>query len=145
MGYRSTAGPNGVDSVNSRRGVVEQSPALVQGVASGDAFEGVPDRRVGVHSLLDGKVAFEHAALNTEFFYAKFEIGRHHFGELVRSRRVCALVPIETRALGAESAQFDDGVWAFSQHRDPPAPRSEERRVGKECSSPCRSRWSPYH
>ena len=25
------------------------------------------------------------------------------------------------------------------------ADRSEERRVGKECSSPCRSRWSPYH
>ena len=30
-----------------------------------------------------------------------------------------------------------------------PAPstggRSEERRVGKECPSLCRSRWSPYH
>src|SRR3546814_12565663 len=30
-----------------------------------------------------------------------------------------------------------------------PAPialsRSEERRVGKECVSTCRSRWSPYH
>src|SRR3546814_20235542 len=24
-------------------------------------------------------------------------------------------------------------------------PRSEERRVGKECVSTCRSRWSPYH
>ena len=24
-------------------------------------------------------------------------------------------------------------------------PRSEERRVGKECRMPCRSRWSPYH
>ena len=23
--------------------------------------------------------------------------------------------------------------------------RSEERRVGKECASKCRSRWSPYH
>ena len=23
--------------------------------------------------------------------------------------------------------------------------RSEERRVGKECEVPCRSRWSPYH
>ena len=23
--------------------------------------------------------------------------------------------------------------------------RSEERRVGKECRSKCRSRWSPYH
>ena len=25
------------------------------------------------------------------------------------------------------------------------APRSEERRVGKECTIQCRSRWSPYH
>jgi anthranilate phosphoribosyltransferase len=25
------------------------------------------------------------------------------------------------------------------------APRSEERRVGKECRRLCRSRWSPYH
>src|SRR3546814_12498836 len=24
-------------------------------------------------------------------------------------------------------------------------PRSAERRVGKECVSTCRSRWSPYH
>src|SRR3546814_15466938 len=28
---------------------------------------------------------------------------------------------------------------AFAQRR------SEERRVGKECVSTCRSRWSPYH
>src|SRR3546814_8765331 len=27
----------------------------------------------------------------------------------------------------------------------PLAIRSEERRVGKECVSTCRSRWSPYH
>ena len=26
-----------------------------------------------------------------------------------------------------------------------PEARSEERRVGKECVSTCRSRWSPYH
>ena len=26
-----------------------------------------------------------------------------------------------------------------------PPTRSEERRVGKECVSTCRSRWSPYH
>src|SRR3546814_2410892 len=26
-----------------------------------------------------------------------------------------------------------------------PLQRSEERRVGKECGSTCRSRWSPYH
>src|SRR3546814_4677819 len=27
----------------------------------------------------------------------------------------------------------------------PRGARSEERRVGKECVSTCRSRWSPYH
>src|SRR3546814_19716804 len=29
--------------------------------------------------------------------------------------------------------------------RHPRAARSEERRVGNECVSTCRSRWSPYH
>ena len=29
--------------------------------------------------------------------------------------------------------------------QEEPASRSEERRVGKECVSTCRSRWSPYH
>src|SRR3546814_16059764 len=28
---------------------------------------------------------------------------------------------------------------------DEPPSRSEERRVGKECASTCRSRWWPYH
>src|SRR3546814_18620353 len=30
-------------------------------------------------------------------------------------------------------------------YSDLPEDRSEERRVGKECVSTCRSRWSPYH
>src|SRR3546814_21077208 len=33
---------------------------------------------------------------------------------------------------------------ARSAEETPPG-RSEERRVGKECVSTCRSRWSPYH
>src|SRR3546814_12570415 len=32
-----------------------------------------------------------------------------------------------------------------SPARTPEGIRSEERRVGKECVSTCRSRWSPYH
>src|SRR3546814_2581506 len=32
-----------------------------------------------------------------------------------------------------------------STRSDPASDRSEERRVGKECVSTCRSRWSPYH
>src|SRR3546814_18899330 len=34
---------------------------------------------------------------------------------------------------------------AVVDHPRKPRPRSEERRVGKECVSTCRSRWSPYH
>src|SRR3546814_4136603 len=31
------------------------------------------------------------------------------------------------------------------RHRAAGDAKSEERRVGKECVSTCRSRWSPYH
>src|SRR3546814_4053472 len=41
------------------------------------------------------------------------------------------------------------GVFRFAILRfnlkTPGRERSEERRVGKECVSMCRSRWSPYH
>src|SRR3546814_9167312 len=36
-------------------------------------------------------------------------------------------------------------LLAIFHHRSPLHDRSEERRVGKECVSTCRSRWSPYH
>src|SRR3546814_19342611 len=34
---------------------------------------------------------------------------------------------------------------AQAEFQAPPWLRSEERRVGKECVSTCRSRWAPYH
>src|SRR3546814_18199335 len=73
-----------------------------------------------------------------------------------------------TPSLGVSSAHIDnagaarevmESLYAMG-HRDialvlgpPDSPltrdrlvgRSEERRVGKECVSTCRSRWSPYH
>ena len=48
------------------------------------------------------------------------------------------------RALGVEVIEeghdFQEAVGIADE-----VARSEERRVGKECSLPCRSRWSPYH
>src|SRR3546814_18381603 len=40
-----------------------------------------------------------------------------------------------TRGYVPDSTPFEENVYV----------RSEERRVGKECVSTCRSRWSPYH
>src|SRR3546814_12624196 len=50
--------------------------------------------------------------------------------------------------LRAQRARVSAEAAALSQRYGPGHPdlqRSEERRVGKECVSKCRSRWSPYH
>src|SRR3546814_11821879 len=42
--------------------------------------------------------------------------------------------------------RLDRNITAiFAEHRSAGLIRSEERRVGKECVSTGRSRWSPYH
>src|SRR3546814_12491192 len=51
------------------------------------------------------------------------------------------------RAAGNDAicSQLIDARRAFVKSAGKAAERSEERRVGKECVSTCRSRWSPYH
>src|SRR3546814_5301303 len=56
-------------------------------------------------------------------------------------RTIPNLMHDETR-LNAMSA---DGRARLPHVRNVMDERSEERRVGKECVSTCRSRWSPYH
>src|SRR3546814_14407099 len=79
---------------------------------------------------------------------------RHTRCALVTGVQTCAL-PISTqRAAAAPGGVGDKVVVAFDTNVSPKLPwtfkpenheRSEERRVGKECVSTCRSRWSPYH
>src|SRR3546814_18202724 len=49
-----------------------------------------------------------------------------------------------------DAAQFPAGMIGYTPgyalaNVDSVDIKSEERRVGKECVSTCRSRWSPYH
>src|SRR3546814_14199560 len=46
---------------------------------------------------------------------------------------------------GAEKMDYDGGIRVFRAGAGEMTVRSEERRVGKECVSTCRSRWSPDH
>ena len=41
--------------------------------------------------------------------------------------------------------EFADRGYQVAHHGEGRWNGSEERRVGKECSVTCRSRWSPYH
>src|SRR3546814_14459800 len=50
--------------------------------------------------------------------------------------------------VGTYWADSDDGMYLAGMAAgsvSKSGKRSEERRVGKECVSTCRSRWSPYH
>src|SRR3546814_5690104 len=55
--------------------------------------------------------------------------------------------PVTIKLADGTSARLDNGhvVIAAITSCTNTSNRSEERRVGKECVSTCRSRWSPYH
>src|SRR3546814_19033531 len=55
------------------------------------------------------------------------------------------LLPPPYRQMLGSDRLIDAGPDARLAQRLPEQLRSEERSVGKECVSTCRSRWSPYH
>ena len=88
-----------------------------------NVFNNIDDLFSGINALLQGKTEkagndFGRVLLNTWVFGGIFDVASD---------------------LGIERGDEDFGqtfgYWG----------RSEERRVGKECTSWCRSRWSPYH
>src|SRR3546814_7019764 len=78
---------------------------------------------------------------------------RHTRCALVTGVQTCALpilleirvAPAVERAAAVEEQRRDPVRIAGVHPERHPQERSEERRVGKECVSTCRSRWSPYH
>src|SRR3546814_2107107 len=64
---------------------------------------------------------------------------RKKMGLLLIAAAVAAAMVIWTWGAGDEAAATDNAYIRGD------VTRSEERRVGKECVSKCRSRWSPYH
>src|SRR3546814_1419985 len=57
-------------------------------------------------------------------------------------RRLCGTRRILAASDGLHAASWKAATGGKAKWE---AARSEERRVGKECVSTCRSRWSPYH
>src|SRR3546814_13172256 len=75
------------------------------------------------------------------------EIGRAIMAD--RLQRQFGQPLLDLAALDLEQARFRPWPLAGVRTSQPAQfgkfQRSEERRVGKECVSTCRSRWSPYH
>src|SRR3546814_9665193 len=84
---------------------------------------------------------------------------RHTRCALVTGVQTCALpISSSSSAIGSRRVEPDRDIVDFCQiltfapadqlvplARHAESVRSAERRVGKECVSTCRSRWSPYH
>src|SRR3546814_7812916 len=80
------------------------------------------------------------------FFFASRR--RHTRCAVVTGVQTCALpISLPSGENWRESATYVgvDAVVVVETPLGRMGLRSEERRVGKECVSTCRSRWSPYH
>ena len=74
--------------------------------------------------------SFEYTKFATMVMRRSFELEKYEYMNKLPRSGVWA--PAQTPLPHSPPGKGESGVWA---------PRSEERRVGKEC----RSRWSPYH
>src|SRR3546814_6577 len=69
--------------------------------------------------------------------------------EAARVRDLQTMLMMSALKCGSAGGTLESQYNAFVNKKRPLLTghnnRSEERRVGKECVSTCRSRWSPYH
>ena len=75
--------------------------------------------------------------------FAKIVSGQAPGVEIPGSRAMGAAAQAKDSPNAADASPKNDA--RLDQIARRLAERSEERRVGKECTSWCRSRWSPYH
>ena len=77
---------------------------------------------------------------------AAYGIGRGGRAKIVPFLMLALSVLPAILAVGIAALAAQAGAGAELEEASPIRhERSEERRVGKECVQPCRSRWSPYH
>src|SRR3546814_2138359 len=104
------------------------------------------------------KTAYEMRISDWSSDVCSSDLGADRFDEVWYKRLVAKaiifknlerVVPAQTWYAGGYRANIVTYAFAKVAHdaeaRKRTVDRSEERRVGKECVSTCRSRWSPYH
>src|SRR3546814_9728578 len=97
-----------------------------------------------LESVLCGDMVVEEICRNEVvydclFFKQKtaYEMRISDWSSDVCSSDLARIAALRLAALGLAGPDAEIAVFAHG--------RSEERRVGQECVSTCRSRWSPYH
>src|SRR3546814_10780404 len=97
--------------------------------------DAVAGTRRGITDLAQAAIARQRAHVAGAKHVAHQPMGLVHIKKLIE--RSSDARSILATMLQQQQAIVDQLVYGTG--------RSEERRVGKECVSTCRSRWSPYH
>src|SRR3546814_16079233 len=105
-------------------------------VCSSDLLAGGEDQECGRRADQHG-VEIDRERLHVALLGRMRDLGRCR---RVRTGALAGLVGVDA----ALDAPFD-GQAEHRAERGMRAESSEERRVGKECVSTCRTRWAPYH
>src|SRR3546814_11646003 len=90
-------------------------------------------RCTGAAGIFEDGRAIAKSPARTLIEIIRSDLNAHHRIDGFRFQNTSA-----SRSDGLEEGEEVDGCTGHPR-------RSEERRVGKECVSTCRSRWSPYH
>src|SRR3546814_3554152 len=125
---------------------------LVSGISHSCGIGGLPAHRLmGRHETLLNLLRMQHHRYRPLNLDASYYWGINFVkGTPFQMHKLCEKC-IFLRASPAKSMLVSGGHVSRSPNEQPRTLtetnlfRSEERRVGKECVSTCRSRWSPYH
>ena len=107
---------------------------------------------IGENEKPDSKIAhFDQLMSGPAGEWAEIAFFKLCYADIDEQTDVPALFESYERAHQARKARHPNTIFVHvttpltTVQRGPKGCRSEERRVGKECYQPCRSRWSPYH
>ena len=129
--------------------VILLAPALACSRGGDEVFPGSPVILISIDTLRsDHLPAYGYQGVETPAIDALrrdgvlFERAYSHYPLTLPSH-----ASILTGLLPPDHGVRDNTGYTLDLEKVPflPRERSEERRVGKECSQQCRSRWSPYH
>src|SRR3546814_2055107 len=150
---RGAAACAAVPQLRQRRAVIDdRTPAGHPRYGRPAGADDQASGRLAVHRAL-GELGEEHVGLLLLLQGLVKQLGGLVHAELLRPRLEGAVAgdPVMLDGLGSgdqpgvEHLAALEVVHDLLAFLDDPLDRSEERRVGKECVSTCRSRWSPYH
>src|SRR5262245_39666815 len=115
---RPMASAGHVEAVEFRCSATEQVGFLGVICALGEKLAGVPEHRIAVGALVDGKVALEHASRRPECSNAGLDVGTPRGGQRLRRWGLGLLVEAESAHAHAEATEIDVNIRASRERLD---------------------------